>query len=95
MDIAYSNKNNNFVSYMTTTNDVDFVVWHARLGHIGQDRMNRLARDDLLGQIAKINTPICQHCLVGKSTRKPFGKSIRAFIPLQLVHSDIYGNKWE
>lgn len=26
----------------------DFWKWHARLCHIGQDRMNRLARDGLL-----------------------------------------------
>ena len=84
-------KNNNIVSYMTTASDVDSVVWHARLGHIGQDTMNRLARDDLLGQIDKINLPTCEHCLAEKSTRKPFGKATRASIPLQLVHSDICG----
>ena len=82
LDITYSNNNNNIVSYMTTTSDVDSVVWHARLGHIGQDRMNRLARDSLLGQIAKINLPTCEHCLAGKFTRKPFGKAARASIPL-------------
>ena len=53
--------------------------------------MNRLARDGLLGQIAKINLPTCEHCLLGKSTSKPFGKATQAFIPLQLVHSNICG----
>ena len=33
--IAYSNNNNNVISYMTTASDVDSVIWHARLGHIG------------------------------------------------------------
>ena len=27
----------------------DFVMWHARLGHIGKDRLARLAREGLLG----------------------------------------------
>ena len=67
LDIAYSNKNNNVVSYMTTASDVDSVIWHTRLGHIGQDRINRLGRDSLLGQIAKINLSTCEHCLAGKS----------------------------
>ena len=76
---------------MTTASDVDYVVWHAKLGHIGQDRMNRLARDGLLGQIAKINLPTCEHCLTGKSIRKPFGKATQASIPLQLVYFVICG----
>ena len=40
LNIDYSYNNNNVISYMTTTSDVDFVVWHTSLGHIGQDRMN-------------------------------------------------------
>ena len=35
LEICYSNKNNKVISYMTTGSDVDSVVWHARLGHIG------------------------------------------------------------
>ena len=35
-----------FVSYNDSFSD--FVKWHARLGHIGQDRMNRLAKEGLL-----------------------------------------------
>lgn len=69
----------------------DFWKWHARLCHIGQDRMNRLARDGLLGPIAKLDLPTCEHCLAGKATRKPFGKAFRATSPLQLIHSDICG----
>ena len=53
--------------------------------------MNKLARDGLLGQIAKINLPTYERCLPGKSTRKHFGKITQAFIPLQLVHFNICG----
>ena len=53
--------------------------------------MNRLVKEGLLDSIEKVNLPICEHCLVGKTTRKPFGKATRAEFPLQLIHTDIYG----
>uniref|UniRef100_A0A2N9FS65 Integrase catalytic domain-containing protein n=1 Tax=Fagus sylvatica TaxID=28930 RepID=A0A2N9FS65_FAGSY len=66
-------------------------TWHARLGHIGKDRMARLAREGLLGPLAKVDLPICEPCLAGKACRKPFGKAVRATQPLELIHSDICG----
>ena len=35
-------------------------TWHARLGHIGKDRMTRLAREGLLGPLGKVDLPICE-----------------------------------
>ena len=70
-------------------NDVN--VRHARLGHIGQQRMNILTREGLLENLTKVDLSTCEHCLAGKTARKPFGKAIRAEIPLQLIHSDICG----
>ena len=67
------------------------MVWHARLSHIGQSRMNRLAKERLLGTLDKIELSTCEHCLVGKTTRKPFGKGTRVESPLQLIHLDICG----
>ncbi|KAK2987383.1 hypothetical protein RJ640_019256 [Escallonia rubra] len=64
---------------------------HARLGHIGQDRMTRLAREGLLGPLARVNLQICEACLAGKACMKPFGKAVRVTQPLELVHSDICG----
>uniref|UniRef100_A0A2N9IVG1 CCHC-type domain-containing protein n=1 Tax=Fagus sylvatica TaxID=28930 RepID=A0A2N9IVG1_FAGSY len=60
-------------------------------GHIGKDRMARLAREGLLGPLAKVDLPICEPCLAGKACRKPFGKAMRATQPLELIHSDICG----
>ena len=76
---------------LLTNFDNDAINWHTRLGHIGQNRMTRLAREGLLGPLAKVELPICEHCIVEKSIRKPFWKVVRATIPLQLIHSDIYG----
>ncbi|KAL0421379.1 UNVERIFIED_CONTAM: Retrovirus-related Pol polyprotein from transposon TNT 1-94 [Sesamum latifolium] len=57
----------------------------------GQERMTRLAREGLLGSLAKVNLPTCEPCMAGKACRKPFGKAKRATHPLELVHSDICG----
>lgn len=59
--------------------------------HIGQDKFVRLAREGLLGSLAKVNMPICEPCLEGKAYKKPFGKAKKANFSLDLVHSDIYG----
>ena len=82
---------NGCFSIIASSDNANVNTWHARLGHIGQDRMNRLAKEGFLGSLNKTDLPVCKNCLVGKTTRKPFGKGIRAENPLQLVHSDICG----
>ena len=85
--------NESCFSYVTSASNanIDVNIWHSRLGHIGQDRMKLLAREGILGPLAKIDLPICENCLAGKTTRKPFGKRVRAEYLLQLIHSDICG----
>ena len=63
------------VGNSSVSNDNDSVIWHARLGHIGQDRLKRLARAGLLGSLTKVKLPICEHYLAGKTTRLPFEKA--------------------
>ena len=75
----------------SSSSSVNDVKWHARLGHIGQDCLKRLAKAGLLGSIDKIDLPVCEQCLLGKVTRSPFGKAKRACFPLELIHSDICG----
>ena len=48
------------------------IKWHARLGHIGHDRLKRLAKASLLGPIKKIYLPICEQCLAGKGKKDCF-----------------------
>ena len=61
---------------MTTSRNAcdSVIIWHAKLGHIGQGRMNRLTRENFLSQFTKIDMPTCEYYLVGKTTRKPFEK---------------------
>ena len=54
----------------SSNDDLNVNVWHARLGHIGQERMNRLARDGLFGPITKVELSTCEYCLQGKATKK-------------------------
>ena len=46
---------NSASSYVIGSNNIDSATWHARLGHIGRDRMTRLAREGLLGSLTKVD----------------------------------------
>ena len=88
-----SNTNDSYYSLMTTSRNTcdNVIIWHARLGHIGQERMNRLATENLPGQFTKSDVLTCEYRLAGKTTRKPFGKETRVEIPLQFIYYNIYG----
>lgn len=57
-------------------------TWGTTLGHIGEERMNRLAQEGLLSSLVNMDLPICEICLARKVTRKPFGKATRPESPL-------------
>ncbi|KAL0307350.1 UNVERIFIED_CONTAM: hypothetical protein Sradi_6152300 [Sesamum radiatum] len=64
--------------------------WHARLGHISQDRMKRLVDSKSLKIDNLDNLPACESCLKGKMTRKPFiGQSTFANGLLDLIYIDV------
>ena len=64
---------------------IDSVRWHSRLGHIGQDRMPRLAREGLLDSLARVDLPICESCLQG---RQP--KNLLARLKGHLFHYNLF-----
>ena len=67
-------------------------LWHLRLAHINLDRINRLVKDGPLRKLNVGTLPVCESCLEGKITKRPFStKGERSKEPLQLVHSDVYG----
>ncbi|MBE2321372.1 GAG-pre-integrase domain-containing protein, partial [Solirubrobacter sp. CPCC 204708] len=71
---SYYSSVNSASSYVIDSSNVNSTTWHARLGHIGRDRMTRLAREGLLGSLTKVDLDLCEPCLAGKACRKPFGK---------------------
>ena len=91
-DLNSMNESFSLVASTSNSNyENDVLKWHARLGHIGPARMDRLAKSGLLSNVSKVDMSTCEHCLVGKTCRKPFGTGTRAEYPLHLIHSDICG----
>ena len=90
MDIDY-NKCNLSYSMITSLHNCEneLNIWHAQLGHIGQDGMDRLVKEGLLPTHDKVDFSTYKYCLIGKSTKKLFGKGIKTKFPLKLVHLDI------
>ena len=72
LNVECFSRNSSFSLITSSVSDDNVNVWHARLGHIGQQRMNRLAKEGFLGNINKVDLPTCEHCLAGKIARKPF-----------------------
>ncbi|KAJ0795409.1 putative RNA-directed DNA polymerase [Helianthus annuus] len=73
------------------------VLWHRRYGHINFETLHNMGRNNVvkgLPKISKTSHDLCEGCLFGKHTRKPFPKKSkwRASQPLQLIHSDICGH---
>ena len=67
-------------------------LWHLRLGHINLRRIQRLVKDGPLGSLQLETFPVCESCLEGKMTKRPFtDKGYRAKEVLELVHSDLCG----
>ncbi|KAL0391597.1 UNVERIFIED_CONTAM: hypothetical protein Slati_4523900 [Sesamum latifolium] len=69
-----------------------YLIWHARLGHISQDRIKRLVGSKSLEIDNLDNLPAYESCLKEKITRKPFvGQSTLANSLLDLIHTDVCG----
>ena len=68
------------------------LLWHLRLGHINLRRIQRLVVDGPLSSLAVEPFPVCESCLEGKMTNRPFkAKGNRAKEVLELVHTDLCG----
>ena len=66
LDIEYYNNDSLFFLTSSDNASNNSIIWHARLGHIGQEMMTRLVREGLMGDLAKVTLSTCEHCLVGK-----------------------------
>ena len=79
LDLSFSSHSsvNYASSYVIGSNNIDSPTCHARLGHIGTDRMTRLVREGLLGSLTKVDLQLCEPCLASKACTKPFGTTKR------------------
>jgi hypothetical protein len=67
-------------------------IWHCRLGHINEKRIERLHKDGLLSSFDFESFDTCEFCLLEKMTKTHFtGQSERMSDLLRLVHTDVCG----
>ena len=71
-------------------------LWHQRLGHVHEQRLNNCIKNNIVKGICCENVDklsFCEACLAGKMHRKSFPtrEEIRSSHKLQLVHSDVCG----
>jgi hypothetical protein len=74
-------------------------LWHRRFCHAGKETLAQIAKDSLVEGLPviveglrKASEGLCEDCVMGKQTRKPFHPSIReSEAPLDLIHTDVCG----
>ena len=89
LDDNYSNISSAYVSCLDSNSES--VKWHARVGYVGQNRLNRLAKDGLLDRLTMLKLSKYESCLARKATIKNLGQASRVSSPLELIHSDVCG----
>jgi transposase InsO family protein len=74
----------------------DILLWHARLGHLSLPAIKRAATtvDGLKLHARSPSDCICEACILGKMSRRPFSKESGqrpVTRPLELIHTDVVG----
>ena len=82
------NEHNHLAKKRKVSNET--YLWHLRLGHINPNRIHGLVKSGILSSLAFKPIPMCESCLEGKMTKRPFkAKGYCSTIPLELVHTDV------
>ena len=85
-----SNESNHKIKVPSLVNQTQ--LWHLRLGHMNIDRICRLVTSEHLSPLDVTALPVCEPCLEGKMTMRPFKAiSYRAKVMLDLVHTNLCG----
>ena len=70
-------------------------LWHRRFGHLNEQSMKKLVKDDLVSRLdynMSGEVGICEACIGGKQCKNSFKPSdTTTSMPLELVHSDVCG----
>ena len=67
--------NNSMVTIPTIRNEPSSNLtrlWHMRLGHINLNRINKLVKEGILGDLVLQPMQVCESCLEEKMTKRPF-----------------------
>ena len=68
-------------------------LWHNRLGHMSDKRMNMLVVKGALEGLKSYDMGLCESCVMGKQKRVRFTKTPREpkKVRLEMVHTDVWG----
>ncbi|RVW81995.1 Retrovirus-related Pol polyprotein from transposon TNT 1-94 [Vitis vinifera] len=72
-------------------NENSSMLWHKRLGHISNQRMQRLVSDGILDPLDFSDFQVCIECIKGKQTNMKKKNANRCSDVLELIHTDICG----
>lgn len=77
-----------------TEKQSDVEIWCCRMGYLNNSDMEKLIRSEMVVGLPKLNrssSNLCEPCILGKQTRKPFPKvnECQSTRPLELIHSDV------
>ena len=78
-------------SKLNSPSSNSYSLWHRRLGHISQKRIDRLFIEGVLQPFDVKDLEKCVSCIRGKNTRTIGKGSSRATKLLQLIHTDTCG----
>ena len=68
------------------------LLWHCRLGHISETRINKLYKDNFFDPYDYESLETCESCLMDKMTKTPFSRhGERITELLGLIHMDVCG----
>ena len=67
-------------------------LWHCRIGHVGNRRLQKLHKDAYLGAFDYESFATYESCIMGKLLKSPFSRhGKRAKGILELIHSNVCG----
>ena len=67
------------------------MLWHRRLGHISNQRIQRLVSEGILDPLDFFNFQVCIECIKGKQTNMRKNDANRCSDILELIHTNICG----
>ncbi|KAJ3679560.1 hypothetical protein LUZ60_017571 [Juncus effusus] len=93
-DLYVLSASSSYVDKMSNNDGVS--VWHARLGHVGIDKLKAMVSRNLVNGLPSLSfasgVEVCEGCQYGKSHRLPFEKfQSRCKGALELIHGDLMG----
>lgn len=76
----------------TKDSDDELELWHKRLSHISEKRLEELMNQGLIPQKEMKRMNFCEHCVYGKSKKLKFTKGSHTTTKiLDYVHGDLWG----